>query len=189
MATNPTIKLEDVYFYFTNIAQPVWKYQSKTEKEYTVQVAVSKAQAKEFKALGLNKTVKAVETSEFEAAYKTKPPYPDYDEQLMISVTQNVSKKDGTPLPDFLRPLTYIEERGKVVLSTDTLVGNGSKGDLRFTTLESLDGKKPTVKLHSILVKELIKYEKKGDEWASAAGVDTFTNATPATNADEDLLF
>lgn len=57
-------------------------------------------------------------------------------------------------------------ENEKPVESTKTLIGNGSRGDLRISTKESKSGQL-NVSLHSILVYDLVPFEKRGDEWAN----------------------
>ena len=59
MAQN-LIKLENVYFYYTKIAEPQLDKFDPTglQKKFGITVALTKADAKEFKKLKLNKTVK-----------------------------------------------------------------------------------------------------------------------------------
>lgn len=161
---NEHLKFSNGYFYFTSIAEPKFKYQSTTEKEYGLTFFMSKEDAKAFKKLGVNKTVKETDNVDFEKSYKTPPPFPNQDEQYSITVTQNVTTKTGKNLPEGLRPKTYIlDELGTAVESTDTLIGNGSAGILKVLkqTNLAIPENKPTIKLSEILVTKLIPYEKK----------------------------
>ena len=171
MATSTTQTIENVFFYYTKIAEPTFKYGSTTEKEYSVTVFMSKADKVAFNKLKLNKTIKEIDNAEFEAKFKTDVPFPGQDEQYSISVTQNVTKKDGSPLADFLRPKTYLRKDGKVSEITDVLIGNGSQGTLRYTVRDSpIEGGKPSIKLSALLVTDLVEYVRKdSDEWAAAA--------------------
>ena len=204
MATKELIKLENVYFFYTCINAPQFKYESKVEKEFKVTIVVSKEEAKSFKKRKINKVVKEIDTSEFETKFKAAPPFPDQDEQYLINLTRNATYKDGNPTPEWTYPKTYLEVDGALVLATETLVGNGSFGDIRFEVEEGKNGL--SARLHSILVKKHIAVEKRGDEWAVAVdsktgtGLDTSTRSNPAkmnndifdqapTELDNDLPF
>lgn len=167
MAKLPKEYIDGVYFYYTAIAKPGFKFDSKTEQEYKTTVVLSKEQAKEFKKRKLNKTVKEVDTSEFEEKFKAAPPYPDQDEQYLFTVAQNVNKMDGTPLPDFLRPRAYHKvEEGNLDI-TDQEISNGSFGKLRYSQMEGKNG--ISIKLDAILLTEFIPYVSASkDEWADA---------------------
>lgn len=170
MAQN-LIKLENVYFYYTKIAEPQKDVFDPTglQKKFGITVAMTKAEAKEFKKLKLNKTVKEISGEEFIAKYKAIPDAlkNDDDEYYLISVTTKATYPDGNPTPDWTYPKTYILQNEKPVESTKTLVGNGSFGDLRISTKESKNSGSLNVNLHSILVRDLVPYETRGDEWAN----------------------
>lgn len=174
MAQN-LIKLENVYFYYTKIAEAQKDAFDPTglQKKFGITVALTKAEAKEFKKLKLNKTVKEVTGEEFLAKYKVIPDAlkNDDDEYFLISLTTKATYPDGNPTPEWTHPKTYLWENEKPVESTKTLVGNGSRGDVRMTTKESKSGSM-NVSLHSILVYDLVPFEKRGDEWANP-GDDT----------------
>lgn len=195
MATNEPLKLENVYFYYTNIAQPRKKYQSQIEKEFGTTIAISKAEAKEFKKLKLNKNIKEVDTAEFEGIYKVPAPYPDQEEQYLITVTKSATYKDGNPVPEWTHPQTYLMIEGSRVRNDATLIGNGSRGDIRLELKEGING--TSVKLHSILVHDLIEVTKRGDEWADGAvnltpkASDSAPTAvvSPTASAGDDLPF
>lgn len=176
--TTTTVKLPkgfltDVYFSYTCIANPKFKYESNTEKEYSVNIILSKEQAKAFKSININglkinKTVKEISTEDFEKSQKFPPPYPDQDSQYIVTLTQNLKTTKGDPLPDYLRPVSYKQlDNGATENITDVEIGNGSFGDVSYT---QYPGKKGiTVKLSAILVKELVPYVKaNSDPWAAA---------------------
>lgn len=165
--------ITDVYFSYTCIANPKFKYESTTEKEYSVNIVLSKEQAKAFKSININglkinKTVKEISTEDFEKSQKFPPPYPDQDYQYIVTLTQNLKTTKGDPLPDYLRPVSYKQlDNGATENITDVEIGNGSFGDVSYT---QYPGKKGiTVKLSAILVKELVPYVKaNSDPWAAA---------------------
>ncbi len=182
MAQTTLLKLEDVYFYYTKIAKPeVDSYDPEgLMQKYSITVALTKAQAKEFKKHKLNKTVKDRTEEEFLKSYKVIPEAlkNDDDEYFIISFTNKATYADGNPRPDWTRPKTYLWQNEAPVEATETLVGNGSRGDLRIKINESKTGQLNT-ELHSILVYDLVPFERRGDEWASAAA-----NQQPAEDVD-----
>ena len=178
--------ISDVYFSYTCIANPKFKYESTTEKEYSVNIILSKEQAKAFKAitvngLKINKTVKEISTEDFEKSQKFPPPYPDQDSQYIVTLTQNLKTTKGDPLPDYLRPISYKQlDNGATENITDVEIGNGSFGDVSYT---QYPGKKGiTVKLSAILVKELVPYVKaNSDPWAAACVSTSKPSASSAS--------
>lgn len=194
--TTTTVKLPkgfltDVYFSYTCIANPKFKYESNTEKEYSVNIILSKEQAKAFKSININglkinKTVKEISTEDFEKSQKFPPPYPDQDSQYIVTLTQNLKTTKGDPLPDYLRPVSYKQlDNGATENITDVEIGNGSFGDVSYT---QYPGKKGiTVKLSAILVKELVPYVKaNSDPWAAACVSTSKPSASrPATKQEE----
>lgn len=189
--TTTTVKLPkgfltDVYFSYTCIATPKFKYESKTEKEYSVNILLSKEQAKAFKSININglkinKTVKEISTEDFEKSQKFPPPYPDQDSQYIVTLTQNLKTTKGDPLPDYLRPVSYKQlDNGATENITDVEIGNGSFGDVSYT---QYPGKKGiTVKLSAILVKELVPYVKaNSDPWAAACVSTSKPSASSAS--------
>ena len=178
--------ISDVYFSYTCIANPKFKYESTTEKEYSVNIILSKEQAKAFKAININglkinKTVKEISTEDFEKSQKFPPPYPDQDSQYIVTLTQNLKTTKGDPLPDYLRPISYKQlDNGATENITDVEIGNGSFGDVSYT---QYPGKKGiTVKLSAILVKELVPYVKaNSDPWAAACVSTSKPSASSAS--------
>ena len=124
MANLPKDKIEG-YLVFTSISKPKLKYKSEKDYEYGVTVVLSKEDAKEFKKRKLNKTVKEVDTADFLEKYKIEAPFPDQDEQYLVTLTQNVTNTKGELLPDFLRPQAYLKVDGGNELITDKEIGNG----------------------------------------------------------------
>lgn len=185
---NNYLKIEDVYFAYTCIDEPKFKYNSKVEKEFAVTVILSKEQAKTFKKHKINKSIKEIDTAEFESKYKFPPPYPTQEEQYLASFTKPATYKDGNPRPDWTYPKTFIAEDGKVIEITSTKVGNGSFGNINLE-IRFIDTLNSTcASLTSILVKNLVKYEstKKlpGAEWASEGELAT----TDSIQSEEDDL-
>lgn len=158
--------IKDVYFYYTQIAEPGQKYQTTgpTDKEYKVTVIVSKEQYKEFTTKYPKKKKAPIDTEDFEAQYKTKAPFPDQPMQYAIALSQKAFKADGTAMPDGLRPKVYqFDSEGKQIDITSTLIGNGSKGTVRYMHWEALGNSDipDTAKLYALLIEDLVPYEKR----------------------------
>lgn len=200
MAKN-ILKLEDVYFAYVIIDKPQKDKFDATglTKKFSATVFLSKAQSKEFKARKLNKTVKEIDTSDFEAKYKFAPPYPEQEEQYYIQVSKTATYKDGNLKQEWTFPKAYFKKEDAIVESTSTAIGNGSFGDIRLELSFNEKNNATSIILDSVLIKNHVPYESKGDEWASAAGIPSYvppkeTRPQPAVtqqsaDLDDDLPF
>lgn len=198
MAKN-LLKIEDVYFSFVKMSKPEKNIfdTSGLEKQFSATIVLSKEQRKQFMSQKLNKTIKEIDTKDFEEKHKFKPPYPDQSEQYILQVTKKATYKDGNLKQEWTFPKVYFSKDGSVVESTSTLVGNGSFGDVRLELNFNDKLNQTNVVLDSILVKDHIAYESKGDEWATAAGIayTPSANSTPQStptaspDLDDDLPF
>lgn len=166
-------QIKDVVFCYVKLQEGSFKYQSKTEKEYTVDCIVDKATAKAFKKMFPKNGFKEIETEEFEDKYKIPPVYPDNDEQFLIKLKANAQIKvdipkanlkagDALPYEWSTRPKAYVPVDGGVKdVTMSVLIANGSKGTVAFNITENSYGSFP--QLTGILVKELIEYEQQGN--------------------------
>lgn len=154
--------LTNVFFYYTCVAEAKQKYQTEDpkEKEYTVTVVLDKKQYTDFVTQFPKKKTTPVENSDFEEQYKTKPPFPDQPLQYVLKFKQKTHKANGDPMPESLRPRVYqfVDKEQKDI--TDTLIGNGSKGTLRWNSFKSDKTPNPTVTLYCMLITELVSYER-----------------------------
>lgn len=202
-------KIDTAHLFFTCIAEPTYKYQSKIEKEFKTTVVVDKATGRSFSKEGFNKTVKTVPTEEFEAKYKTAPPYPDQEDQYVISFSAPATYKDGNPRQDWSFPKAFFKsEAGEIVENSSVLIGNGSVGSISLTIrppMKDMPNSKPSLALKSVLIRTLVPFEKKaaGDEWADQgvvrhdlgkddrdlSAIGSTTTPSPAYKADDDLPF
>lgn len=150
-------KINGVHFAYVKIQRPGKKYQSE-EKEFSVDVVVDKATAKEIKKKFPKNGVKTVDTEEFENVFKFAPPYPDQDEQFVLKFKTNACQKDGTEKAYEWnsRPKVYVPSvKGVKDVTMDVRVANGSSGDLAFNVSNTDFG---TIHhLSAILVKDLIE--------------------------------
>lgn len=202
------VSLTNVYMYYAYISKPGDNKFSPGTQQWKVTACISKSEAKAFKKLGINKTVKEYDTESFTKAFKTSPPAEfanSDDEYFTINFTQNTHiGQDITNKPSWLQPEAYLEDAsGELQHVTDTInIGNGSKGDVRIKVREGQNGLNS--QLHSVLVRELVEFEAasgEADEWASKAGVDlrairseatpspTRVHSAPQAEVDADLPF
>lgn len=163
--------LNDVVFAYAKIAQADTKYQS-TEKEYSVDCVVPKSVAKEWNKKYPKQKSKEFDNSDFERIFKIAPPF-DGDEQFVIKLKKPAQYKDGTIIPDALKPRVFEKgEDGKLLDITATkLVANGSKGVAQFDEVTNSFG--TFAKLKAIRVDQLIEYKKGGgDSFSELGAVD-----------------
>ncbi len=146
-----------VTFLYTNIQQPKNKYQSE-EKEWSVQVVVSKEDAKAWNKKFPKQKAKQFDNDEFTEKFDIDPPFKNQDEQFTIKLARATTYKDGNPIPEKYAPKVYLKiGNGKVQDITKTkLVANGSTGKAAYDVVENSFG--TFAKLNSICVENLIEY-------------------------------
>lgn len=152
--------LENATLYYTRIAEP-YKDQYKDANafpEYMISAVVSKEQFKEFVKRFPDKRTQPIDNDVFEEKYKTPPPFPNQDEQFVIKLKAKAFKASGEPIPEKYRPRVYRFTNGVQEDITTTLIGNGSKGVVRYSVYESPKTGKEMASLQSVLVTELVPY-------------------------------
>lgn len=202
----PSGKIEDVVFTYVKIQSGSTKYQSK-DIEYTVDVVVDKATAKEFKKAYPKNSVKDYDNEDFKVKFKIDPPYPSQDEQFVIKLKVAAQLKAAAPAANLVagdmipyewnsRPKVFIPVEGGVEdVTLSVLVANGSKGDVAFTVNTNDFGTFP--QLTGILVKDLIEYEAQGGSGsvfgtvvggykADTSNVKQVPTQQPKEESDED---
>ncbi len=175
-AQNNTIS---AVFAYAKIQEPAFKYQSTTEKEFSIDLVVDKATAKEFGKMFPKQRGKTVDTEDFEDIYKFPPPYPEQDTQYILKLKRPAQYKDGKPLPESYWPKVMQKKGGKAVqVPREVLVGNGSVGKVSYDVNENDFG--TFAKLKNILVEDLKEYKKNG-----GSGADDFGLELEEPTADE----
>lgn len=149
--------INNACFLYTNIQQPKNKYQSE-EKEWSVQVVVSKEEAKAWNKKFPKQKAKQFDNDEFTEKFDIDPPFKNQEEQFTIKLARGTTYKDGNPIPDKYAPKVYLKVgNGKVQDITKTkLVANGSTGKAAYDVVENSFG--TFAKLNSICVEHLIEY-------------------------------
>lgn len=154
-------KISEVHFAYVKIQRPTKKYQSE-DTEFSVDVIVDKATAKEMKKKFPKNGIREVDTSEFLAKYKFEPPFPEQDEQFVLKFKTNATNKDGEPKPYewSSRPKVYVPGEEKIKdVTMDVRVANGSSGDIAFNISDTNYG--VIHHLSAILVKNMIALENR----------------------------
>ena len=166
-------------FAYAKIQEPAFKYQSTTEKEFSIDIIVDKATAKAFGKQFPKQKGKTVDNDDFEEIYKMPPPFPDQDEQYVLKLKRPAQYKDGKPLPESYWPKVMQKKGGKAVqVPREVLVGNGSVGKVSYDVNENDFG--TFAKLKNILVEDLKEYKKSG-----GGGADDFGLELEEPTADE----
>ncbi len=149
--------INNACFLYTNINTPKNKYQSE-EKEWSVQVVVSKEDAKAWNKKFPKQKAKQFDNDEFTEKFDIDPPFKNQDEQFTIKLARATTYKDGNPIPEKYAPKVYLKiGNGKVQDITKTkLVANGSTGKAAYDVVENSFG--TFAKLNSICVEHLIEY-------------------------------
>jgi hypothetical protein len=162
----------DATFVYVCVQEAKTKYGKKDEYEYSTGLVVDEdtydAFAAEFPKNVSNSSI--VKTEAFKERFCIDPVYPEAKKQYVIVLKAPRDDFNGVPIPDdaFKRPKVYVPSGNNSVseITLKTLVANGSKGDVNFWVSHSKEfGSFP--KLHELLVKELIVYEKKASNQSS----------------------
>jgi len=152
---------------------PVFKFESKTEKEFSVDIVVDKATAKAHNKKYPKQKAKEKDNEEFKEIFKIDPPFPEQDEQYIIKLTKWATFKDGSEVPEERWPKALqLNDKGKAVaLPDDVGIANGSYGKVSYE--EQTNSYGTFAKLRNILVEKLIPYEMKSKDAADDFGVES----------------
>lgn len=173
--------LNNVVFGYVKIQQADFKYGSNTDKEFSVDCTVSKADAKAWNKAFPKQKAKEIDNDDYEKIFKIKPPFADQDEQFVIKLKKPAQyKKDGEthPIPDQYRPRVFeVGNDGKLVdITKDKLVSNGSKGAVSYE--ENTNDFGTFARLKAIRVDDLIEYKQasKGASYDELGEVSSLAN-------------
>ena len=172
-------------FAYAKIQEPAFRYQSTTEKEFSIDIIVDKATAKAFGKQFPKQKGKQVDNDDFEEISKMPPPFPDEDEQYILKLKRPAQYKDGKPLPESYWPKVMQKKGGKAVqIPREVLVGNGSTGKVSYDVNENDFG--TFAKLKNILVEDLKEYKKNGGSGADDFGLELEEPTTDEFGSADD---
>ena len=148
-------------FIYTKIQSPVKAY-NQVDTEWSVDVVMSKKDAKAIKKEFPKTSLKEFENDEFQEKFGFAAPFPDQDEQYILKFKKS-HVKNGKETPEKYRPrvIQQLADGTREDITFTKLVGNGSKGVLSYRIKEtSTYGN--FVELQAILVTDLVEYQSKG---------------------------
>lgn len=181
---------------FAKLQNPVPKWKPEQGDEYTVDLVISKKQARSWKKSFPKQSVREVATEDFKDVFKFDPPYPEQEDQFVIKFRQNAQlrdKKTGEtkPIAESMR-IQVFEVVGKgsgkkplMANITDTkLVANGSYGVVQY--VESPNDFGTFAKARAIRVDELIEYKPRPsyDELGELSGTPDFEDESEEDDDD-----
>jgi hypothetical protein len=195
---------------YVQMNKPVECFIKEKGFEWKASVVVDEDTADEWNEMYPKQSAAAVKTSEFESKFKIPPPHPNEKKQYIITLRKNtqltkthdvldedgkpVIGKDGkvekrkefTPLPDIYRPkVLWNSPEGRVDITTEKLVANGSLGTISVTSRDTMNG--PIAQLRNILVTDLIEYvsaqKESGSEFDEDEPAPAPKKAAPAKKA------
>ena len=157
--------LENVTLFYGKIKTPSLKYQSQTEKEFSITAIVDKQTAKAFGKQFPKQKPKEIDNDEFNERYGEQYAIDGQDEQFLITLKKVATYKDKETdiikdIPDAYRPRVFIDDgNGELEDITFTkLIGNGSKGTVQFEVMENSYG--TFAKLLAVKVDELVEVQQ-----------------------------
>lgn len=176
-------------FAYAKVQEPALRYQSDTEKEFSIDVIVDKATAKAFGKQFPKQKGKVIDTPDFKEVYKIDPPFPDQDEQYILKLKKPAQFNDKATggmkaIPEIYWPKIVVKKNGKAVpLARDVLIANGSTGKVSYEVNENSYG--TFAKLKNVLVEDLIEYKKADASGADDFGLELDTETAEFDSADD----
>ena len=171
---------------YVKVHKPYTKYQSE-DKEFTLDLVISKDQAKQWKKDFKKQPPKEFDNDDFKNTFKIDPPFEDQDEQFVIKLKVDAQYKDGTIKEKKFWPRVLVMEDGAAVdIAEGILVGNGSKVKVSYNVRSNDFG--TFAKLKNILVLDLIEFEDGGGAAGSEFGLRVKGNSEFEDDTNEDQL-
>ncbi len=156
--------IENVTFFYPKIKQAALKYQSQTDKEFSVTVQVDKATKTLWNKTFQKQKCKELEYDDFCEKYGVEYAIGN-EEQYLLTLKKPANYKDKETgqlkdIPDAYRPRALIDDgNGELEDVTFTkLIGNGSKGVVQYEVNSNDYG--TFAKLLAIRVDELVVVEQ-----------------------------
>lgn len=160
--------LEEVTLFYAKVQKPSFKYQSQTDKEFSVTCLVDKKTKTEWNKAFPKQKAKEVEYEDFCDKYGKEFAIGD-DEQYLITLKKPANYRDKTSgvvtdINEKYRPRAFMDDGNGVLedITFTKLIGNGSKGVVQFDVTNNDFG--TFAKLAGIRVDELVAVEQIGGE-------------------------
>jgi hypothetical protein len=166
-------RIEDATLLYVNMQEGELAFGSETDRQLSVQVAVTEDTAKNWKATFPKNGYREVPNDMFEKTYKTDPPYPAEEKQHVLKLKSRATFREDDPERDIKagdvipyetksRPKLYEVVDGKPQdITQTTQPANGSRGVVAFRATSNKFGEFPV--LSGVLVTELIEAEQQAN--------------------------
>lgn len=181
-------RIEEGTLLYVMMQDGEYAYGSDTDRNFSVQVAVTEETAKNWKATFPENGCRTVPTDSFSKTYKTDPPYPEEENQHVLKIKSRATYREDEPDRDIRagdivpydnkhRPKLYEVVDGKPVdVTKNVQPANGSRGVVAFRATNNKFGSFPV--LSGVLVTDLLEEE----EQANIASDFGISEDTPSTN-------
>jgi hypothetical protein len=181
-------RIEEATLAYVRLQDGELSFGSETERNYAVQMVVTKETARNFKSVFSKNGYREMPNEQFTKTFKIDPPYPEQEDQYVLKLKsnttfnndipeRNIKAGDLVPYEAASRPKLYEIVEGKPVDITMTVrPANGSKGVVAFRIAENKFGTFPS--LTGVVVTDLIESQQR----ASMESDFGITADTPSTN-------
>lgn len=174
--------LKDVTFAFVQLQTPKKGYKTE-DLEYSVSGVLSKDAAKLWNKSFGKQRAREVDTADFADVYKIDAPFPEQDEQFVITLKVKTHYRDGNKVPEEKLPKVFEKlANGKLKDVRKTkLIANGSQGVIEYSEVDNDFGH--FAQLKNVRIDKLIEYFAAG---GTELG-DVVDDADDSSLGDEDL--
>lgn len=177
--------IENAKFFYAKVKTPSLKYQSQTEREFSVDVQVDKATAKAWNKAFPKQKAKEIDYADFVAKFGEVNTIGD-EEQYLIKLKKDAQYKDKDTgevrqLSDRYRPRAFEKnsEGGLTDITFTKLIGGGSQGAALFEVTTNSFG--TFAKFVGLRVDSLIEVQSDDGSKFQALGTVTELAANPNT--------
>ena len=192
--------LRGVTLTYNCLNNPQFKYESTTEKEYSIEVTMDAATHKAWKKIFKKNTCREIENEDYLKYKKVDVPFPEQEEQFVYKFKldekfkndttdkQGNKYKAGDLVPKEWRPTVLLPngDGTNEDITWTKKVANGSKADVAFIAKKNSYGGL-SLKLNSILVTDFIEFESSGGGAFGTVVNNSSDQATQTVAEEPDL--
>ena len=192
--------LRGVTLTYNCLNNPQFKYESTTEKEYSIEVTMDAATHKAWKKIFKKNTCREIENEDYAKYKKVDIPFPEQEEQFVYKFKldekfsndftdkQGNQYKAGDLVPKEWRPTVLLPngDGTNEDITWTKKVANGSKADVAFIAKKNSYGGL-SLKLNSILVTDFIEFESSGGGAFGTVVNNSSDQATQTVAEEPDL--
>lgn len=180
-------RVEDATLLYVRLQDGELAYGSETDRNLSIQLAVTKETARNWKSVFPKNGYREVTNEQFTKSFKIDPPYPEQEDQYVLKLKSNMTYQNDNPERDIKagelvpyespsRPKLYEIVDGKPVdVTMSVQPANGSKGIVAFRATTNKFGTFPV--LSGVVVTDLLEAQQR----ASMESDFGITADTPST--------